>query len=91
MREYGNRGQFLKVVVGPAFVGLIVLSFCSWRIHQDAVKRMSHADRVEVVVFSPTGVIIQPIRPAVIVREQSGTVGNSLLQLHASGLRRPSR
>jgi len=51
--------QILKVTV-PAILGLIALSFCSWRIHQDAAKGMNKTDSVEIIVYSPTGVIIQP-------------------------------
>ena len=48
----------LKAVV-PALVSLIVLSFCTWRVHQD--NRLKRPDRVDIVVYSPDGTIITPV------------------------------
>jgi hypothetical protein len=45
----------------PVIVGLIVLSFCSWRVHQDAVNGLSKPDSVEITVYGPDGNIIRPI------------------------------
>jgi hypothetical protein len=45
----------------PAIAGLIVFSFCSWRVHQDAVNRLATPDRVEITVYGPDGKIIRPI------------------------------
>jgi hypothetical protein len=42
-------------------VGLIVFSFCSWRIHQDAVNRPDKTEHVEITIYSPDGMIIRPI------------------------------
>ena len=45
----------------PVMVGLIVLSFCSWRVHQDTVNRLKKMDSVEITVYVPDGKIIRPI------------------------------
>ena len=45
----------------PVIVGLIVLSFCSWCVHQDAVIGLSKTDTVEITVYGPDGKIIRPI------------------------------
>jgi len=44
---------------GPPIVGLIVLSFCSWLVHQDAVKRSNKTDSVEIIVYGSDGVMIR--------------------------------
>ena len=45
----------------PLIVCLIVLSYCSWRVHQEAVNRLKKMDTVEITVHGPDGKIIQPI------------------------------
>jgi hypothetical protein len=45
----------------PVIVGLIVLSFCSWRVHQDLVNGLNQTDSVEITVYGPDGKIIRPI------------------------------
>ena len=48
----------LKAAV-PALVILIVLFFCTWRVHQD--NRRKQHDRVDILVYSPNGTIITPV------------------------------
>jgi hypothetical protein len=50
----------MKAVV-PAIVGVIVFSFCTWRVHQDAVNRLKQPDRVDITVYGPDGTIIPPV------------------------------
>ncbi len=50
----------MKTMV-PVTIGVIVLSFCSWRVHQEVVNRQKKPDRVEITVYGPGGEIIQPI------------------------------
>ena len=45
----------------PVVVGVIVFSFCSWRVHLEAVNRLKKPDRVEITVHDPDGKIIPPI------------------------------
>jgi len=45
----------------PVIIGVIVFSFCSWRVHLDAVNRLKKPDRVEITVYGPDGNIIPPI------------------------------
>jgi len=42
----------------PVVVGLIVVSLWSWRIRQDAVRRLSERGNVEITVYSPGGAYI---------------------------------
>jgi len=44
----------------PAIIGFLLLSFCSWRVHQDTVERRNGKDKVEIIVYNPDGVLIQP-------------------------------
>jgi hypothetical protein len=50
----------LKATV-PLVVGVIVFSFCSWRVHLEAVNRSKQPGRVEITVYGPDGKIITPI------------------------------
>ena len=45
----------------PVIGGLIVFSFCSWRVHQDAVNQPNKTEYIEIIVYSPDGTIIRPI------------------------------
>ncbi len=45
----------------PVIIGVIVFSFCSWRVHLDAINRLKKPDRVEITVYGPDGNIILPI------------------------------
>jgi hypothetical protein len=45
----------------PVIGGLIVFSFCSWRVHQDAFNRPNKTEHIEIIVYSPDGTIIRPI------------------------------
>jgi hypothetical protein len=45
----------------PVIVGLIIFSFCSWRLHQDAANGLRKMDSVEITVYGPEGKIIRPI------------------------------
>ena len=45
----------------PAMAILIVLSFCSWRVHEAAVNRLKKTDRVEITVYGPDGKIIPAV------------------------------
>jgi len=50
----------MKAMV-PVMVGFIVLSFCSWRVHQESVNRLKKRDSVEITVYGPDGNIIRPL------------------------------
>lgn len=43
----------------PALVIMIVLTFCTWRVHQE--NRRKRPDRVDILVYSPDGTIITPV------------------------------
>ena len=58
MRNPAGAGAVLKAAV-PALVIMIVLLFCSWRVHQD--NRRKQPDRVDILVYSPDGTIITPV------------------------------
>ena len=60
VRNPAGRVRAMKATV-PVIVSLIVLSFCSWRVHQDAVNALSKTDSVEITVYGPDGKIIRPI------------------------------
>lgn len=45
----------------PVIGGLIVFSFCSWRVHQDRFNRSDKTEHIEIIVYSPDGIIIRPI------------------------------
>jgi hypothetical protein len=49
----------MKTIV-PAILATVVLLFGCWRVHQDKAKRLHGQDKVEIVVYNPDGIIIQP-------------------------------